>query len=196
MMKNSTIITMTPDGIVGLSKHNIAKGMGTWTRNVCITKMIKHKVNLKVQEHERQKISQFTTAIGNQNDYINNNVLFVNNNFKDIIRNDLKEVVEVDSEQMQSYLSQYHNPRNLASSSNFRDPIRKSSGLSDNSQIVNHKLSTSLVKQNLRSNSSNSLKSEDKLASVLSCYSENLRLQFIQEQSNEEEFFKKSNAEL
>ena len=43
MMKNSTIITMTPDGIVGLSKHNIAKGMGTWTRNVCITKMIKHK---------------------------------------------------------------------------------------------------------------------------------------------------------
>lgn len=44
MMKNSTIITMTPDGIVGLSKHNIAKGMGTWTRNVCITKIIKHKL--------------------------------------------------------------------------------------------------------------------------------------------------------
>ncbi|WP_210145918.1 hypothetical protein [Staphylococcus sp. GDY8P66P] len=43
MMKNSTIITMTPDDSVGLSKHNIAKGMGTWTRNVCITKMIKHK---------------------------------------------------------------------------------------------------------------------------------------------------------
>lgn len=34
---------MTPDGILGLSKHNIAKDMGTWTRNVCITKMTKHK---------------------------------------------------------------------------------------------------------------------------------------------------------
>lgn len=61
MMKNSTIITMTLDGIVGLSKHNIAKDMGTWTRNVCITKMIKHKLKKRMEQKSDyiKKISSF-----------------------------------------------------------------------------------------------------------------------------------------
>ena len=70
MMKNSTIITMTPDGIVGLSKHNIAKGMGTWTRNVCITKMIKHKFK-KRMEQKSDYIKRFRrSTLASKSDYI------------------------------------------------------------------------------------------------------------------------------